>query len=254
MTERIDCHVHSLFSMDSNMGMDTICETAIARGLRGVCITDHVEHQPADIGYGKYDTSGYFQEIDRVRQKYGHRLKILAGIEFSEPHLYPKQFENYAKLPYDSIIGSVHYWIGAELVEDMVIHRPIEQAFEEYWKAVQKAVQLGGFTVLGHLDFPKRFFKDRVWDRKTIAEIFGLVLKHNIVPEINTSSLRNGSGGTMPDQELLDIYKICGGSRVCLGSDAHFSKHIGAGLDIAEQEAEGMHIGYFESSVFRECK
>ena len=74
------------------------------------------------------------------------------------------------------------------------------------------------------------------------------------MPEINTSSLRNGSGGTMPDQELLDIYKICGGSRVCLGSDAHFSEHIGAGLDIAEQEAEGMHIGYFESRVFRECK
>jgi len=246
-------HVHSHFSMDSGMDLDDICRRAIELGLKGVCVTDHVEHQKADIGYGKYDAAGYFEELDRARQRYSDRLLILSGIEFSEPHLYPGAFERYARLPYDSIIGSVHYWIGPEAVEDMVENRPIEDAFLLYWQALKETVALGCFTVLGHVDFPRRFYRDRVYTEEALSEIFTLALRGGIVPEINTSPLRIGAGGTMPDGPLLELYRRCGGRRVVLGSDAHAPEHIGADLSAAAQEAAAkeMAVGYFEKRRFR---
>lgn len=251
MRQIIDMHVHSHYSMDSRMTIETICRTAIERGLSGVCVTDHVEHQPADIGYGRYDAERYFQEIDQARQKFGHKLKLLCGIEFSEPHLYPAAFEQYAKLPYDSIIGSVHYWIGSERVEDMVLNRPIEDAFEYYWRAVSQAVSLGGFTILGHVDFPRRFYKAECYSREILSEIFSLAVKNAIALEINTSSVRQGAGGPMPEQPIIEIYRGCGGRQACVGSDAHVPEHIGADLELAFKEAAGCTVGYFQNRQFQ---
>ena len=49
--------------------------------------------------------------------------------------------------------------------------------------------------------------------------------------EVNTSGLRQKLGETMPGLELLRRYRRLGGELVTLGSDAHCTEDLGAGID-----------------------
>ena len=49
-----DYHVHSTFSVDCAIPMENSCRAAVAAGVTEIAITDHVDHVPADPGYGYY--------------------------------------------------------------------------------------------------------------------------------------------------------------------------------------------------------
>lgn len=38
---RIDCHVHTCYSHDSQFSLDSLVETCRAKGMDGICVTDH---------------------------------------------------------------------------------------------------------------------------------------------------------------------------------------------------------------------
>ena len=59
------------------------------------------------------------------------------------------------------------------------------------------------------------------------------MIDRNISLEINTSTLRKGHEHSMPDIELLSIYKDCGGTLVTIGSDAHFVSDLAADYQYA---------------------
>lgn len=151
-------------------------------------------------------------------------MKICAGIEFSEPHLYAEKLnqlsENY---PYDYIIGSIH-WVGKMFPCQKVREQySAKEFYTLYWEEVLNAVKQGGFDSLGHIDFPKRYYGEIYYSAEMMNEIFKYLLDKNMVIEINTSSLRKGYSETMPGDELLEIYKANGGRYVTIGSDAHVS-------------------------------
>ncbi len=43
-----DYHLHSRFSPDSEMAMETVCRQAVAMGIGEICFTDHVDFLPKD--------------------------------------------------------------------------------------------------------------------------------------------------------------------------------------------------------------
>ena len=175
-----------------------MCVSAIQKNLNVICFTDHVDHNPRDDGYEYYSAQAYFQEIERVRQKYGDRLNILSGMEFSEPHLYPSQFEEMKKLPYDFIIGSLHYWVDDLFPSEMVKkHIPLEECYAKYWAAMHRMVEYGGFDCVGHIDFPKRYYHSLQYEEENMRDLFRMIVRQRIVIEINTSSLRRGLTETM---------------------------------------------------------
>jgi len=112
------------------------------------------------------------------------------------------------------------------------------------------------FDVLGHLDLAKRytqrFFQTVEVDahRDVIDDILAACLEADIVPEINTSSLRQEVPAAMPDLITVRRYRDLGGRAMSLGSDAHRSEDIGVGLDTAVEMLESAGIGHI--SVFRE--
>jgi len=211
------------------------CEYALRNGVGCICFTDHVDYNKNDYGYGFYEPSAYFEELRRVQDQYSGRLILLSGIEFSEPHVYKKDFEMMCRLPYDFILGSVH-WINDFFPSEMLSKGiKLEAAFEKYWEEVLKAVVYGGFDSLAHIDFPKRYFKACLWDQDQMREIFGTMVKNDLSLEINTSSLRKGLIDTMPGRELLEIYEEAGGRNITIGSDSHSIEELGKGYQEAVQ-------------------
>jgi len=81
-----------------------------------------------------------------------------------------------------------------------------------------------------------------------VDEILETCLEAGLVPEINTSSLRQNLDETMPGPDTVSRYARLGGTSMSLGSDAHRSQDIGAGLDtaVAMLRAAGIaHTAWF---------
>lgn len=244
-----DMHVHTHHSCDSDATMESYCMKARAEGVSTVCFTDHVDYNPADSGYGFYRPVAYFDEFNRVRDKYAGSVTLLAGLEFAEPHAYRAEFEELLKLPYDFVIGSVHYWYRDMFPSEMIkLNIPIEASCREYWKKIRDAVSYGGFDSLGHIDFPKRYFGRMPYDDGLIEEAFAAMVRNGICLEINTSSLRKGLDETMPGRLLLERYAASGGCRVTLGADAHSPDDLAAGhADAARLAGEcGLSVVFFK--------
>jgi len=231
----VDLHVHTEFSCDSEAKMEQYAEAALTKGIITLCFTDHVDLNPNDYGYNYYAPDRYFENYRKVRDKYEGRVKLFSGIEFGEPHLYADRLKELSAYPYDYIIGSIH-WIG-----DMFPCQKVREQFSAkefytlYWEEVLKTVTQGGFDALGHIDFPKRYYGEIYYEEAKLREIFKYLLDKDMVIEINTSSLRKGHSETMPGDELLALYKDCGGRYVAVGSDAHEVQDVGADGDSARE-------------------
>lgn len=249
----VDCHIHSRFSIDSASEPEQICQSAVKCGLAGICITDHLDHCPADAGFGYYNPRAYFEQIDRVRDRYSDRLQILCGIEFGDPHRFPWQFDKYAKLPYDCIIGSVHYWYRDMRVEDLPPSVPFEEAMEAYFLAVEASLRFGGFEILGHLGFPKKYYQREItaYDQDVVDSILSLCVRNDVALEINTSSMTQGMPEPSPNNELTNRYIAMGGQRATLGSDAHTAENVGSCFKcIWERYGTQLRFGHFENRQF----
>lgn len=223
-----DLHIHTEYSCDSDAIMESYCKKAIETNMKYICFTDHVDFNKNDFGYGYYNADKFFKEYNRIQEKYGDKIHMLSGIEFSEPHLYKTELEKLYKYPYDFIIGSVHWINDMFPCEEVRKNYPAYKFYELYWQEVLKAVEFGGFDCLGHMDFPKRYYDQVVYDEILMNEIFNKMNKNNIVMEINTSSLRKGLSTSLPDVELLKLYKSNGGINITIGSDAHSIEELGA--------------------------
>lgn len=228
MARLCDMHVHTKFSVDSTEAMENYCHIAKEKGFNVICFTEHVEFNDTDYGYNFYDKDAYFTELERLQKKYKDSLCLLAGMEFSEPHLYQKELKEMNAYPYDFVLGSLHC-IRRTMFPETLIARGIsvEESSAEYWKEMQEVVSLGGFDCVAHMDFLKRYYKRIVLDAEKIEEICKAIVKKDLCIEINTSSLRKGLQQAMPDEEILAIYKDCGGKYLTIGSDAHMAKDLG---------------------------
>jgi len=225
-----DTHVHTKHSCDSRAELEAYCIQALQTGVDTLCFTDHVDNNPNDDGMGFYDTEAFFGDFLPLKEKYQDRLTLLCGMEFAEPHMYPKAFARFSALPYDFILGSVHFWyrdmFASQLVRTGV---SVELCYAHYWDTVLAAVRAGGFDSLAHIDFPKRYYGSLIIDRPKLHEICNEMVRNQICMEINTSSLRKNMAEPMPGRDILSIYKSCGGKYVTVGSDAHHPGDLAAG-------------------------
>ncbi len=235
---KIDCHVHTEFSCDSEAKMEEYIKQALEKDIRRICFTDHVDLNPDDYGYNYYNPEKYFETFRKVKEQYGERIQICSGIEFGEPHLYGERLKQLSAYPYDFIIGSIH-WIGNMFPCQKVREQySAKEFYTLYWKEVLNTVRRGGFDALGHIDFPKRYYGEIYYVETELKEIFKWLLDGDMVIEINTSSLRKGHSETMPGKELLEIYRDCGGRYVTIGSDAHVEADLAADCEEAQALAE----------------
>lgn len=220
--------------------MEASCRAAIAAGVTEIAFTDHLDHEPADPGVGYYRPEDYLREVDRMREQFSGQLTVLRGVEvdFNE-RIYGQvdRFMNQYRKEYDFIIGSVHYGHGGEIIfPDYFAERSLDDVFYPYFDQVQKAVETGWFSVIGHLDLPKRYAPrtHRDYDparyRERLAPIFDAMIAGGIGFEINTSGLRQAPKTSMPGPPVVRWYAERGGKLITTGTDSHAAQTIGSGL------------------------
>ena len=127
----------------------------------------------------------------------------------------------------------------------------IEQEVRGAVRDLLAVAKLGGFDVLGHFDYPKRYLKTEAEEPELFDAILKALLANGGILEINTSPLRKGCDETAPGKEILDLYAKAGGHRLIIGSDAHFAGDIAADFEHGLTMAKGFEIGYFKQRKFQ---
>lgn len=248
-------HNHSSFSEDSEAPLGDMIAHAAQLGIGGIAITDHVDYNPADEGYKYFQEKDFSREFEVQKSRFGSDLKILKGVEFDAPHHYPDQFQFFTESDYDVLIGSVHM-IGDVFVGNRakLQHLSLEQLFNAYYENMLPMVESGGFDILAHMDFPKRYYHSKYGDPRLIDAILETIIGKNIALEINTSPLRKNHHETSPDRDILQRYNQLGGQRITIGSDAHIPGDIATGFKYAQdmlKDYPRLIPGYFEKREFK---
>lgn len=232
----IDSHTHCEFSPDSRMTMEQAVEKAVALGLSGVIITDHL-----DIKAPKGDDSYLFNPDAQQKKieylKSFHDIEILKGIEVGmQLHTIDENTTFTDKYNFDQIIASVHFIDGIDPYHGAYyVGKDIYTAYRRYLETIYLCIsRFRNFDVLGHYDYITRYapFDERVILHSKYSEILDQILiflaKEGKAFEINTNTYRNNNGAIpFLDVNVLKRFKELGGEAVSLGSDAHDSERIG---------------------------
>jgi histidinol-phosphatase (PHP family) len=175
----MDSHVHTEWSYDARRGsMEGSCARAVDLGLPAIAFTEHVDHtvwtvpmesiDPTDpvvsptgvVTPPQFDTSGYFEAIDRCRYLFP-ALRILTGIEVGEPHWHSTAVAAViASGPFDRILGSQHCLPDADGFAEpagLYHRRDPAEVVRLYLAEVARLVTgSDAFSVLAHIDYPVR--------------------------------------------------------------------------------------------------
>lgn len=249
----IDLHTHSDFSIDAENSLEEMCEKAVELGLSAICFTEHLGFDPCDQGYGFFKPAAFLKAVEEAREKYQGKIIILSGVEFSEPHNYKKEFQETAAMGFDMIMAAIHSIDHMFVSEKELLEKySPEQIYASYYQLTLETVRFGGFDVLAHLDFPKRYIKTGGKESGIVKEILKTLIKKDIALEINTSLFRKGRKKTMPEESILKLYAELGGKKVTIGSDAHRTAEIASHLEAAVQliEKYDLTCGYYKNRRF----
>lgn len=261
---RIDLHMHTSSSFDGNYSAAMMCESAIENGLATIAITDHFDVDFFERHNLDFRQKSSYEDICSVKDILSDKIRILRGIEMGQPTYDLALTEkSLARYEYDFVIGSIHNprnqpdygdFDYAALAQD-----EIYAMLDNYFEEELMLAKWNGFDTFAHLTYPMRYIvqagrKDIVLDRYNdiTDEIFKVLVANGKALEINTSGLRQPIGKTMPTENYVKRFKDLGGEFLTLGSDAHFTEHVGAGIDEGYAIAE--RCGFKYVTYFKDRK
>jgi len=225
------------------MEVDELCEKAINLGIEYLAITDHYE-MDGDLYrfYDPYSADEAKIKIMNAKEKYNKRLKLTYGIELGQAvYFKDKAKEFLEKYDFEFVIGSIH---ALKDVPDFCYMRydwlPQELSYILWERLLDEMYNLalwGNIHTFGHFTYPTRYMMKYGFELKfknyydKIIQIFKIIIEKGICLEVNTSGMRQELNDSMPNPELLKLYKECGGELLTCGSDAHRAEHLGMDVD-----------------------
>jgi len=238
----LDLHAHTDNSFDGRHSAVFLCETAVARGLRALALTDHVEMDfYRENDFDRTARQSYF-EIVKARSAFRGTLIVCAGVELGQPtYNLPESERLTQQYSYDVVLGSIHNLRGIKdfwyMSREEFAEGRAQSMLCEYFGELLTLAQWGKFDVLAHLTYPLRYIEGRhgiPLDRSTYSGQLDAVLEaaiaNRLALEINTSGLRQKINQTTPDEWIVRRFRELGGKRITIGSDAHEAEDLGAGL------------------------
>jgi len=215
-------------------------KSAIARGLGTVVLTDHLDLDPSDPGFGRYDYDAFRAEVLRLRKSFP-QICVLFGVEVDySPCWRESALQWLAAHRWDVVIGAVHSIDGSPL------HKPETfagispgEAVKSYFRGLAAMLDERAFDIVAHVDIIKRYMVrfGLGWPHGRLMEEAAPIIEKIAASgrwlEVNTSGLRQEVGECFPERTLLEAYRRAGGRRLVMGSDAHTAGSVAAGFDRA---------------------
>lgn len=271
MSEKIrfaDMHTHTQNSPDSKCPLDDMCLSQISKGTSVFACTDHFDCELMDYVDYVGNIKKSVAEIDRCRQLFDGKIKLLKGIELAEGYMLPELAKWAASFAdYDVIIGSVHsYTVGGKLkihsMEDFstLSEEETYEVFNLYFDDIIKVLDAEvKVDILAHLTYPSRYINGKYARRENIMSceekmryILELIIRKDIALEVNTSNHKTDFKVFMPHGEIIKMYREMGGKLITLGSDAHEAKH--ASIAFSEAAELIKSIGFSELYYYEKRK
>lgn len=261
-----DYHVHTYYSDDSVYPMEDVVTDAIGLGMAEICFTDHVDYgikvDPENLTeeekIGKIlnvDYPAYFEELDRLKEKYAGSITIRAGLEFGmQTHTIGAFQKLYDRFELDFVILSCHQVGDKEFwTQDFQKGKTQKEYNDYYYQEILDVIsRYKDYSVLGHLDLIKRYDMAGDYPFEAVEEIITEILKKVIQDgkgiEVNTSSHRYGLKDLTPSRAILRLYKDLGGKVITIGSDSHEKHHLGAYIQDTKLELKA--LGYEQYCTF----
>ncbi|OCT14640.1 phosphoesterase [Paenibacillus pectinilyticus] len=235
---KFDLHTHHDRCGHAQDTIRDYIEAAIASGLQVIGISDHSpyfgskeDHAQPAIAMAKSEFPRYIEEVLLLKQEYANKINVLLGVESDYFPEYADIYrQEYAKYPFDYIIGSVHLSGGVSIFnrnrwKSLNEAEQIAQK-EEYYRLIGESARSGMFNILGHIDAMKGFYP-AFSDISTpkVDETLKMIGESGVAIEINTSGKTKDVGGWYPSHEILER-ALHYGVEVTFGSDAHVPSRV----------------------------
>ena len=237
----IDSHTHSSCSPDGSVPMIQMAQGAVKAGVTGLCITDHCDFLNLD---GTERTTGYdwapvMAQWLEMNAAYGGRLKLALGLEFGMGYLDPEAARTVLSQPeLDFVIGAVHNLSETEGGKDFSIlsydtEEDCYRALDNFVTSMAELSRSPFYDVLAHIIYPLRYMTGQYPQPISLyryTDHIRSMLKHAVETgrgmEVNT-----WRGRTLAEwRPILELYRVCGGEIITVGSDAHTPGPVGAGI------------------------
>lgn len=259
-----DSHIHTDNSPDGRFSASQMCEAAVKKGLDLITFCDHCE---IDEFYSdNYDTRTVkaFADYCDAKERFSDSLTVLSGIEIGQPDI-DKSFADkiVSAHKYDYVLASLHHPHGKMPdIKDIKYDKiDVYRFMEDYFSELYEIAKWDGCDALAHLTCPMRRIQGKYqinFDYSVIQEatdeLLAEIIRQKKAVEINTSGLRQAVGRTMPDENILIRYRQLGGKYVTVGSDAHSTDDIGAGIKEGIEKARKCGFGQITVFINREKK
>ena len=229
---RMNMHIHSEYSWDSKMKLEDIAKILVEHGIRYAAITDHVEFDREDIMFVRKKFSQRDHEMNEINKQYEGRLKLLKGVEISEPDLYPEQIKTLIDVfDFDFVMGSIHD------IPNLKTSKNRKYVTYLYYQRMLKMIEAGNIDVVGHLDYINKYYHGDYSDFNQVTEVLHAIKEHDQMIEVNTSAERRAGLNLFPSIDKICRYKLVS-DYVTIGTDAHRENELVDNLESAEYLSE----------------
>ncbi|MGT2715009.1 PHP domain-containing protein [Streptococcus respiraculi] len=231
-----DNHLHTYFSYDAEAQFEDYL--AIYEGE--IVTTEHFDLSNPYLGGPRDDVpdyQAYTEQIERLNQQYGNRIK--KGIEIG--YYAPREADTLAYLEgkeFDLKLLSVHHNGSFDYLEDDVLSLNQKEHIVSYLQEVEQAIERIPADVLAHFDYGFRKLSLTVDELREfepqLRRLFQKMMDYNLAFELNSKSMY------LYDNESLYLYALSilqemGCKRYSIGSDGHFQSHFRLHFDRIEQ-------------------
>lgn len=206
-----DTHTHTIVSGDAHSTLLENIQAAGARGLKYLCVTEHVNSIPQAA------PPAYFRSMCSIPREYGG-VRIARGVEANI-----LDYDGRLDMP-DDILDWLD-WVIASL-HDLVIRPGSRAEHTACWLAVAENPLV---DVIGHCGDPRYAF-----DLDPVMRAFR---RHGKIVEINSHSFE-GRAGSAEGCRQVALACMRHEVPVVVSSDAHFVDHVGYFKDALEMLAD----------------
>ena len=221
-----DYHINISNSADSKVFMDSICQEAMKKGIKEICIIENMDFQPESL-------AGF--DYDKICHMTDYANKTYAGIicrkgiktEYEALNL-PLIFDLCLSYDFDFILGSVNKIRGIDTDSDeFAVGRNEEDIFTEYINTVREMICINMFNSVPYMYFAGKNLgvKNSEKYKELICDTLKEIIKRDMSLEIEGNDLLNDN------QKILTWYKDLGGKNLIYGSGSYKAEEIGKNIN-----------------------